>query len=121
MALETAHAYRPQTQTGRIVVGTSGWSYRHWRGLFYPERLAGGAALAYYVARFATVEVNRTFYSLPEAATIERWRDPVDGAVCYIYLPIAVEHQQGPNNLVQYGSSVIGTISCYSGRGWLGF
>jgi uncharacterized protein YecE (DUF72 family) len=75
MALETVHEYPPQTATGKILVGTSGWSYRHWRGIFYPERLAGNAALAYYAARFATVEVNRTFYSLPETATIERWRD----------------------------------------------
>ena len=75
MALEPLNAGHPQTATGRILVGTSGWSYRHWRGSFYPERLAGNATLAYYAARFATVEVNRTFYSLPEAATIERWRE----------------------------------------------
>jgi uncharacterized protein YecE (DUF72 family) len=75
MVVDTAREQRAQTATGRILVGTSGWSYRHWRGVFYPEKLAGGASLAYYVARFATVEVNRTFSSLPEAATIERWRE----------------------------------------------
>ena len=75
MALEPLNAGRPQTATGRILVGTSGWSYRHWRGSFYPERLAGNGTLAYYAARFATVEIDRTFSSLPEAATIERWRD----------------------------------------------
>ena len=75
MALETISDYRAQTATGRILVGTSGWSYRHWRGVFYPEKLAGGEALSYYAARFATVEVNRTFYSLPEVATVERWRE----------------------------------------------
>lgn len=45
--------------------------------------------------------------------TIERWRDPVDGTVCYIYLPIAVAHAQGPAGLVQYGSAAVGTISCF--------
>jgi len=39
-----------------------------------PAALAGNGTLAYYAARFATVEINRTFYSLPQAATIERWR-----------------------------------------------
>ena len=70
MALE-AHRV---TVPGRILVGTSGWSYRHWRGIFYPEGLPARETLAYYAARFPTVEINRTFYSLPEPATIERWR-----------------------------------------------
>jgi hypothetical protein len=47
---------------------------------------------------------------------IERWRDPVDGTVCYIYLPIAVAHQPGPPGLMQYGSAAIGSISCLSTR-----
>ena len=45
--------------------------------------------------------------------TIQRWRDPVDGTVCYVYLPIAVAHSAGPEGLVQYGSANIGTISCF--------
>ncbi|HUO92528.1 MAG TPA: hypothetical protein VMU22_06380 [Rhizomicrobium sp.] len=48
--------------------------------------------------------------------TIERWRDPVDGSICYIYLPIAVAHGEGPNGLVQYGAANIGSISCFSAR-----
>jgi hypothetical protein len=48
--------------------------------------------------------------------TIERWRDPVDGTVCYVYLPIAVEHSEGPGGLVQYGAANIGSISCLPGR-----
>ncbi len=45
--------------------------------------------------------------------TIERWRDPVDGTVCYIYLPIAVARSPGPSGLVQYGSANIGSLSCF--------
>ena len=47
--------------------------------------------------------------------TIERWRDPVDGTVCYVYLPIAVAHSAGPSGLVQYGSANIGSLSCFAG------
>ena len=47
---------------------------------------------------------------------IQRWRDPVDGTICYIYIPVAVEHTAGPGGLVQYGAANIGTISCFSGR-----
>jgi hypothetical protein len=47
---------------------------------------------------------------------IQRWRDPADGTICYIYLPIIVQHGPGPNNLVQYGSNNIGSLSCLRPR-----
>lgn len=47
---------------------------------------------------------------------IQRWRDPLDGTVCYIYLPVIVQHAPGPNNLVTYGGNNIGSISCLPGR-----
>jgi hypothetical protein len=47
---------------------------------------------------------------------VQRWRDPVDGTVCYIYLPVIVQHGRGPNNLVQYGANSIGSISCLPGH-----
>ncbi len=63
-----------------MFVGTSGWQYRHWRGVFYPEGLRQADWLGYYTARFQTVEVNNTFYRLPERATFARWaeRTPAD-------------------------------------------
>jgi uncharacterized protein YecE (DUF72 family) len=57
-----------------IRVGTSGWQYRDWRGIFYPERLPQRRWLEFFVTRFPTVEVNNTFYSLPKESTFERWR-----------------------------------------------
>jgi uncharacterized protein YecE (DUF72 family) len=57
-----------------ILIGTSGWSYRHWsQGAFYPKGLASGGWLEYYVQRFATVEINTSFYRLPRAELVERW------------------------------------------------
>ncbi len=58
-----------------IVVGTSGWQYRDWRGDFYPAGLPQRGWLAHYAARFATVEVNNAFYRLPERDTFVRWRE----------------------------------------------
>lgn len=58
-----------------IHVGTSGWQYDHWRGTFYPEGLPKSRWLEHYVARFASVEVNNTFYRLPGEGAFERWRD----------------------------------------------
>ena len=57
-----------------ILVGTSGWQYRDWRGSFYPEKLPQRQWLEYYAGAFATVEVNNAFYRLPERATFEAWR-----------------------------------------------
>lgn len=64
-------------------VGTSGWQYRDWRGTFYPAGLPQGRWLEHYAARFATVEVNNTFYRLPERSTFEEWaaRTPADFTV----------------------------------------
>ena len=60
---------------GRIHVGTSGWHYGHWVGPFYPEGLASDARLAHYAQTFAAVELNNSFYQLPDAASLEAWCD----------------------------------------------
>jgi uncharacterized protein YecE (DUF72 family) len=57
-----------------LFVGTSGWQYPHWRRVFYPERLPQRAWLQFFSARFQTVEVNNTFYNLPERVVFEQWR-----------------------------------------------
>ena len=56
-----------------IRIGCSGWQYRHWRGDFYPAELAQTAWLGYYAQHFDTVEINNTFYRLPEAPTFSAW------------------------------------------------
>ncbi len=57
-----------------VLIGTSGWQYRHWRQTFYPEGVAQARWLDHYAARFATVEINNAFYRLPEAKTFEDWK-----------------------------------------------
>ncbi|SRR6266508_3657947 len=56
-------------------VGTSGWQYRDWRGAFYPDRLAQRRWLDHYATRFGTVEVNNTFYRLPERRVFADWAE----------------------------------------------
>jgi len=58
---------------GRLYIGTSGWNYEHWRGPFYPEDLPQGKWLDFYSRHFDTVEINFTFYRLPERKTFEEW------------------------------------------------
>jgi uncharacterized protein YecE (DUF72 family) len=58
---------------GRIRVGCSGWEYKHWRGDFYPADLPRARWFEHYARTFDTVEINNTFYRLPEAETFARW------------------------------------------------
>lgn len=58
-------------------VGTSGYQYRHWREHFYPKELPQRRWLAHYAERFNAVEINATFYRLPELQKIRSWRDQV--------------------------------------------
>jgi uncharacterized protein YecE (DUF72 family) len=60
-----------------IKVGTSGWSYDHWDGVFYPERLPPRDRLSYYAGRLPAVEVDATFYRLPGESVVRHWRDVV--------------------------------------------
>ena len=60
-----------------IRVGTSGFSYKEWKGSFYPGTLPAAKMLPYYASQFGTVEINNTFYRMPEAKTLEKWRSEV--------------------------------------------
>jgi len=59
----------------RIRIGCSGWMYRHWRGFYYPEKLAQKRWFAFYAETFETVELNTSFYHLPRPETFTKWRD----------------------------------------------
>ena len=58
---------------GKIYVGTSGWHYKHWKNVFYPENLKESEQLDYYIKNFRTVELNNSFYRLPEPSTFDNW------------------------------------------------
>jgi uncharacterized protein YecE (DUF72 family) len=76
-----------------LVVGTSGWQYRDWRGVFYPEGLAQRAWLEHYARVFPAVEVNNAFYRLPERSVFERWREQTpDGFVVVVKVSRYLTH-----------------------------
>jgi uncharacterized protein YecE (DUF72 family) len=57
----------------RVLAGTSGFSYKEWKGSFYPEDLSAERMLAYYAERLPAVEINNTFYRMPKPALLEAW------------------------------------------------
>jgi hypothetical protein len=56
-----------------LHVGTSGYSYKEWKGTFYPEALPAKDMLRFYGERFGTVEINNTHYRMPKTAVLESW------------------------------------------------
>ncbi len=60
-----------------LHVGTSGYSYKEWKGSFYPEKLPAKEMLRYYAERLSTVEINATFYRLPQQSMLENWQEQV--------------------------------------------
>jgi uncharacterized protein YecE (DUF72 family) len=57
-----------------IHIGTSGWQYKHWKGRFYPKDLKAKEEFNYYCKLFNTVELNNSFYRLPESSSFTKWR-----------------------------------------------
>jgi uncharacterized protein YecE (DUF72 family) len=61
----------------RIFIGTSGFSYKEWKGIFYPEDLPAKQYLSFYAKHFPTTEINNTFYRMPSMRVTEQWYDEV--------------------------------------------
>ena len=57
----------------RLLAGASGYSYKEWKGNFYPDRIKPEEMLGFYAARLPTVEINNSFYVMPKAAVLENW------------------------------------------------
>lgn len=60
-----------------ILVGTSGWSYKEWKGSFYPPKLPAEEMLRFYAGHFAAVEVNNSFYRIPAERVLATWAEQV--------------------------------------------
>lgn len=60
-----------------LRIGTSGYSYKEWKGVFYPEDLKPADMLSFYAARLGTVEINNTFYHMPTQKVLEAWASQV--------------------------------------------
>ena len=68
----------------QVLVGTSGYSYKEWKGTFYPEDLKPPDMLRYYAERLTTVEINNTFYRMPNASLLENWSAQVPEAFVFV-------------------------------------
>ena len=68
----------------RAFVGTSGYSYKEWKGNFYPEKIAANKMLNYYGQQFNGVEINNTFYPMPSERVLVNWYDEVPDSFVFV-------------------------------------
>jgi uncharacterized protein YecE (DUF72 family) len=98
----------------RIRVGTSGYSYKEWKGSFYPEDLPAAKMLEFYATRFDTVEINNTFYRMPEAKMLDKWATQVPDSFTFVLkAPQRITHRQklsGSDEDVRYLFEVASTL-----------
>jgi uncharacterized protein YecE (DUF72 family) len=83
----------------RIFIGTSGFSYKEWKGLFYPEDLPSKKYLSFYAQHFKTTEINNTFYRIPTYQLTESWYSEVPADFLFtLKLSQAVTHRKKLKN-----------------------
>ena len=79
----------------QVLVGTSGFSYKEWKGTFYPEDLPEAGMLRFYAERLPTVEVNNTFYRMPKRDLLEKWAGEVpEGFTFVLKAPRRISHEK---------------------------
>ncbi len=88
--------------TLQLRAGTSGYSYKEWRGHFYPEELTADEWLSYYASQLPTVEINNTFYRMPKTHVVEAWRDAVPANFRFVIKASRrITHQHRLNNCAE--------------------
>jgi uncharacterized protein YecE (DUF72 family) len=96
------------------LVGTSGFSFDEWKGVFYPPELRAAERLEFYATRLPAVEINNTFYRMPRAEMLAGWNARVPGAFRFaIKAPRRITHQQrlkGAEESVRQLTSACGVL-----------
>ncbi|SIO60917.1 Uncharacterized conserved protein YecE, DUF72 family [Singulisphaera sp. GP187] len=91
-----------------LYVGTSGYSYKPWKGTFYPKDLPVQQMLRFYGERFRTVEINSTFYGMPKVSTVEGWADAVPADFKFVLkAPRQITHVRKLNDVGELMSHLL--------------
>lgn len=101
----------------KLHVGTSGYSYKEWKGNFYPEDLPAKEMLSYYSRRLPAVEINNTFYRLPQPSMIENWKAQVPARFRFsIKATQRITHIKRLNNVADETKYLLETVSLLEQR-----
>src|SRR5205823_419028 len=99
-----ANPARANMASMQVLVGTSGYSYAPWKGVFYPEKLPAAKMLAFYAEQLPTVEINNTFYRMPKRDLLEKWAAETPASFSFVLKsPKRITHER---RLADAGDSV---------------
>jgi uncharacterized protein YecE (DUF72 family) len=101
----------------KVLVGTSGFAYKQWKGTFYPEKLPDAEMLGFYSRRFPTVEINNTFYRMPSRSVLARWAEETPAGFTFVLkAPQRITHQKRLGDVADEVSYFLGTSSALGGK-----
>jgi uncharacterized protein YecE (DUF72 family) len=101
----------------KLYVGTSGYSYKEWKGIFYPEKLPAKEMLSYYASRLPAVEINNTFYRLPQQSMLEGWKAQVPENFRFsLKASQRITHFKRLNNVADETKYLLETAACLEDR-----
>jgi uncharacterized protein YecE (DUF72 family) len=96
----------------KIHVGTSGYSYKEWKGKFYPEKISPKEMLRFYSGRLNTVEINNTFYHMPRESVLTSWAEQVPGDFVFaLKAPQVITHLKRLRNVFEETDYLFRTLS----------
>ena len=100
-----------------LYAGTSGFSYKEWKGSFYPEKLPAKDMLSYYATRLHAVEVNNTFYRLPKKELLESWKEQVPSEFRFsVKASQRITHFKRLKDVQQESSYLLETVAALEDR-----
>ncbi len=99
---KSAAAKKPVTGSGRLLPGTSGYSYKEWKPAFYPKDVPATRFLPYYAQHFGTVELNNSFYRFPTKAALAKWGEQTpEGFLFAVKANMRITHRLRLKNVEQ--------------------
>ena len=96
----------------KIHVGTSGYGYKEWKGIFYPEKISPKEMLRFYAERLNAVEINYTFYHMPTEGVLSSWAEQVpDDFAFALKAPQVITHLKQLRNVGEETDYFFRTLS----------
>lgn len=93
-------------------IGTSGYGYKEWKGIFYPEKIKPQEMLSFYAQRLTAVEINNTFYRMPTAASLTSWSQQVSPDFVFAFkAPKIITHRKRLRNVGEETQYLFRTLS----------
>jgi uncharacterized protein YecE (DUF72 family) len=101
----------------KLHVGTSGYGYKEWKGIFYPEKISAKEMLRFYAERFDAVEINYTYYHMPTERLLASWGEQVPEQFAFVFkAPQVITHRKRLKGVDEEAEYFFSTLSLLGGK-----